>query len=173
MIRLRARYPNHIWAVDFVHDRLSNGQPYKMLTVLDEYTREALTVKVAIKIGSAEVLEALCPIFLERGTPTYIRSDNGPEFLAAPLRDWLRHIGIMPIRIYPGSPWEKGYNERFNGTLRREVLNAEWFTTTRQAQTIINQWLRGYLELHRRLHRQIALYPRYTGSFGPHQHVVV
>lgn len=157
MIRLRPRYPNHIWAVDFVHDRLSNGRPYKMLTVLDEYTREALTVKVAIKMGSAEVLEALYPILLERGTPTYIRSDNGPEFLAAPLRDWLRHVGIMPIRIYPGSPWENGYNERFNGTLRREVLNAEWFATTRQAQTVINQWLRQYNRI--RPHHALGMRP--------------
>ena len=147
VIRLRPKYPNHIWAIDFVHDRLSNGQPYKMLTVLDEYTREALCVTAAPKMGSAEVLEALYPLFLKRGKPDYLRSDNGPEFLAEPLQAWLGKVGIKPIQIYPGSPWENGYNERFNGTLRREVLNAEWFTTIRQARTVINQWLRQYNQI--------------------------
>lgn len=127
VIRLRPKYPNHIWAIDFVHDKLSNGRPYKMLTVLDEYTREALCVAVAAKMGAADVLEVLYPLLLKRGKPDYIRSDNGPEFSAAPFQNWLRRVGIEPIRIYPGSPWENGYNERFNGTLRREVLNAEWF----------------------------------------------
>jgi len=144
VIRLRPKYPNHIWAIDFVHDRLSNGRAYKMLTVLDEYTREALCVAVAAKMGAGDVLEVLYPLLLERGRPNYIRSDNGPEFAAAPFQDWLRRVGIQPIRIYPGSPWENGYNERFNGTLRREVLNAEWFTTTRQAQVVIDTWLRQY-----------------------------
>ena len=117
VIRLRPKYPNHIWAIDFVHDRLSNGRAYKMLTVLDEYTREALCVAVAAKMGAGDVLEVLYPLLLERGRPNYIRSDNGPEFAAAPFQDWLRRVGIQPIRIYPGSPWENGYNERFNGTL--------------------------------------------------------
>ncbi len=144
VIRLRPRYPNHVWAIDFVHDKLSNGRPYKMLTVLDEYTREALCVAVAPRMGSADVLEALYPLLLARGRPEYIRSDNGPEFVAAPLQEWLTKVGIKPIHIYPGSPWENGYNERFNGTLRREVLNAEWFTSINQARTVINQWLRQY-----------------------------
>jgi putative transposase len=124
VIRLRRKYPNHIWSIDFVHDRLSNGRSYKMLTVRDEYTREALCVSVAAKMGAADVLEALYPLLLKRGRPHYIRSDNGPEFAAAPFQDWLSRVGIQPVRIYPGSPWENGYNERFNGTLRREVLNA-------------------------------------------------
>ena len=144
VIRLRPRYPNHIWSIDFVHDKLSNGRPYKMLTVLDEYTREALCVAVALNMGSADVLEALYPLLLKRGKPTHIRSDNGPEFTSAPFLDWLTRVGIQPIQIYPGSPWENGYNERFNGTLRHEVLNAEWFATTRQAQIVINHWLRQY-----------------------------
>ena len=95
-------------------------------------------------MGADDVLEVLYPRLLRRGKPDYIRSDNGPEFAAAPFQDWLRRVGIEPIRIYPGSPWENGYNERFNGTLRREVLNAEWFTTTRQAQVVIDTWLRQY-----------------------------
>ena len=131
IIRLRPQYPNHIWSVDFVHDRLSNGRPYKMLTVLDEYTPQALCVVARPRMGSAEVLEALYPLLLRHGKPTYIRSDNGPEFIATALQTWLKKVGIKPIQIYPGSPWENGYNERFNGTLRREVLNAEWFSSIR------------------------------------------
>ena len=115
-----------------------------MLTVLDEYTREALCVVVADKMGAADVLEALYPLLLSRGKPHYIRSDNGPEFTAKPYREWLKRVGIEPIHIYPGSPWENGYNERFNGTLRREVLNTECFASTRQAQIVINQWLHQY-----------------------------
>ena len=96
IIRLRPQYPNHVWSIDFVHDRLSNGRSYKMLTVLDEYTREALCVKVATRMGSAEVLEALYPLLLRRGKPEYLRSDNGPEFSSAPFKDWLLRVGIKP-----------------------------------------------------------------------------
>ncbi len=131
VIRLRAKYPNHIWSVDLVHDKLSNGRPYKMLTGIDEYTREALSVAVVLNMGLADVLEALYPLLLKRGRPTNIRSDNGPEFTSAQFLDWLTRAGIQPIQIYPGSPWENGYNERFKGTLRREVFKAEWFATTR------------------------------------------
>ena len=144
IIRLRPQYPGHVWSIDFVHDKLSNGRSYKMLTVLDEYTREALCVAVKSRMGHAEVLDALYPLFLKRGKPTYLRSDNGPEFIARDLQAWLRKVGIQPIRIYPGSPWENGYNERFNGTLRREVLNGEWFSTIKQAQAVINTWLKQY-----------------------------
>lgn len=157
VIRLRPQYPNHVWSVDFVHDKLSNGRPYKMLTVLDEYTREALSVTVATKMGSAEVLDVLYPLLLKRGKPEYLRSDNGPEFSSGPFCDWLKRVGIAPIQIYPGSPWENGYNERFNGTLRREVLNAEWFATTKQAQTVINTWLRQYN--HVRPHQALGMRP--------------
>lgn len=157
VIRLRPKYPNHVWAIDFVHDKLSSGRPYKMLTVLDEYTREALCVAVAPRMGSADVWEALYPLLLKRGTPEYIRSDNGPEFVAAPLQEWLTKVGIKPIHIYPGSPWENGYNERFNGTLRREILNAEWFTSIDQARTVINQWLRQYN--HIRPHQALNMRP--------------
>jgi len=157
VIRLRPHYQNHVWSIDFVHDKLSNGRPYKMLTVLDEYTREALLVSVALKMGSTDVLEALYPLLLNRGRPEYLRSDNGPEFSSEPFKEWLTKGGIKPIRIYPGSPWENGYNERFNGTLRREVLNAEWFATTRQAQTVINQWLKQYN--HIRPHHALGMRP--------------
>jgi transposase InsO family protein len=157
IIRLRPQYPNHIWSVDFVHDRLSNGRPYKMLTVLDEYTRQALCVAVRPRMGSAEVLEALYPLLLRHGKPAYIRSDNGPEFIAGALQAWLKKVGIKPIQIYPGSPWENGYNERFNGTLRREVLNAEWFSSTRHAQIVIDKWMQQYN--HVRPHQALNMRP--------------
>ena len=157
IIRLRPQHPNHIWSIDFVHDKLSNGHSYKMLTVLDEYTREALRVAVKPKMNSADVLDALHPLLLRHGQPEYIRSDNGSEFIAVALQDWLRKVGIKPIQIYPGSPWENGYNERFNGTLRREVLNAEWFRTTKQAQIVIATWLRQYNRL--RPHQALKMPP--------------
>ena len=157
IIRLRPKYPNHVWAIDFIHDKLSNGTQYKMLTVLDEYTREALCVTVKPRMGNVEVLEALYPLFLARGKPDYIRSDNGPEFKAEAFQKWLSKVGIKPIRIYPGSPWENGYNERFNGTLRREVLNAEWFHTIDQARTVITRWLRQYN--HIRPHQALNMRP--------------
>ena len=109
---------------------ISNGRSYKMLTVLDEYTREALCVAVRSKMNANDVLDALHPLLIKHGKPEFIRSDNGPEFIATHLQDWLKKVGIKPMQIYPGSPWENGYNERFNGTLRKEVLNAEWFHTT-------------------------------------------
>jgi len=157
VIRLRPTHPNHIWSIDFVHDKLSNGRSYKMLTVLDEYTRQALCVAVRLTMSSADVLEAVYPLLLQHGKPEYIRSDNGPEFIAASLQEWLTRVGIKPIQIYPGSPWENGYNERFNGTLRKEVLNVEWFATTQQAQIVINQWLRQYN--HVRPHQALNMRP--------------
>ena len=116
-----------------------------------------LRVAVAFKMGSAEVLEALYPLLLKHGKPEYIRSDNGSKFIAAPLQEWLTRVGIKPIQIYPGSPWENGYNERFNGTLRHKVLNAEWFSTTEQAQIVINQWLEQYN--HVRPHQALGMRP--------------
>jgi len=157
IIRLRPTHPNHIWAIDFVHDKLSNGRSYKMLTVLDEYTRQALCVAVRPKMNANDVLDALHPLFMKHGKPEFIRSDNGPEFIATHLQDWLKRIGIKPMQIYPGSPWENGYNERFNGTLRKEVLNAEWFHTTRQAQVAINVWLRQYNQI--RPHHALNMKP--------------
>jgi len=147
VIRLRPHYANHIWSIDFVHDRLSNGRPYKMLTVLDEYTREALSVTVGIKMGANEVLEALYPLLLKRGQPAYLRSDNGPEFSAAPFQDWLRRVGITLMQIYPGSPWRTDttsasmapYAERcstLNGLQQR--ARPKRSSTTGSASTIIS-----------------------------------
>jgi transposase InsO family protein len=103
---MRPAHRNGIWSVDFLHDKLSNGRSYKMLTVLDEYTRPALCVTVRTRMVSADVLEALYPLLLKHGKPEYICSDNGPEFVAAPLQEWLTRVGIKPIQIHPSSPWE-------------------------------------------------------------------
>ena len=157
VIRLRPTHPNHIWAIDFVHDKLSNGRSYKMLTVLDEHTREALCVAVRSKMTANDVLDALHPVLMKHGKPEFIRSDNGPEFVALHFQDWLKRVGTQPLLIYPGSPWENGYNERFNGTLRREVLNVEWFHSTKKAQVAINTWLRQYNQI--RPHHALGMRP--------------
>ena len=157
IIRLRPNYPNHIWSIDFVHDRLSSGRSYKMLTVIDEYTREALCVEARPKMGAEEVLEALYPLLLKHGKPEFIRSDNGPEFVSEGFQAWLNTVGVKPIRIAPGSPWENGFNERFNGTLRREVLDTEWFHTLDQAQTVIGHWLKQYNQI--RPHQALGMRP--------------
>jgi putative transposase len=128
-----------------------------MLTVIDEYTREALCVAVRPKMNANDVLDVLFDLILKRGKPRFIRSDNGPEFIAEHLQTWLGKVSIEPIQIYPGSPWENGYNERFNGTLRNKVLNVEWFHTVHQAQTAINVWLRQYN--HIRPHRGLNMRP--------------
>ena len=157
IIRLRPTHRNHVWSVDLVHDKLSNGRRYKMLTVLDEFTRQALAVEVGTRITSDDVLEVLYRLFLRHDKPEFVRSDNGPEFVAEAMQAWLERVGVKPIRIYPGSPWENGYNERFNGTLRREVLNAEWFATTKQAQIVIDCWLKQYN--HTRPHQALNMRP--------------
>lgn len=140
-----------------MHDRLSSGRKYKMLTVIDEYTREAMCIAVAPKMDAAEVLEALYPLLLKHGKPEFIRSDNGPEFVSEVFQTWLKTAGVKPIRIYPGSPWENGYNERFNGTLRREVLNAEWFVSIEQAKAVIGKWLHQYNRI--RPHQSLGMRP--------------
>ena len=141
---MRPLYPNHIWSVDFVQDRLFRGRRYKMLTVIDEYTRQCMTVHAQFQLTSQDVLETLSECFIRYGKPEYIRSDNGSEFKAGVLQQWLRTVDVEPIYSYPGSPWENGYNERFNGTLRHEVLNPEVFYSLDEAQAVIAQWIHQY-----------------------------
>ncbi|SLN58078.1 Integrase core domain protein [Roseovarius albus] len=137
-------HPNHIWAIDFVHDKLSNGRSYKMLTVLDEYTREALCVAVRPKMNANDVLDALHPLLMKHGQPEFIRSDNGPEFIAQAVRDWIAAVGAKTAYIEPGSPWENGYCESFNARFRDELLNGEVFYTLREAQVVIEKWRKHY-----------------------------
>jgi len=139
-IRLRATHPNHVWSYDFVMDRTHNGKAFRMLTVIDEYTHECLTIKTQRQLNSTDVLDCLNALFLERGVPEYIRSDNGAEFTAIAVREWLSTVGVRTLFIEPGSPWENGYNESFNGKLRDELLNGEIFYTLKEAQILIEQW---------------------------------
>ena len=126
-IRLRPLYRHHVWAYDFVADQPHDGRRLKMLAVLDEYSRECLAIVVARSLQSDDVLETLSELFAEHGPPANIRSDNGPEFTATAVREWLRQLGVKTLFIEPGSPWENGYNESFNGTLGDEVLKREIF----------------------------------------------
>ena len=143
-VRLRAEYPNHVWSYDIVFDRTHDGRPLRMLTVVDEFTRECLAIKVERSIRSEEVLECLADLFLLRGTPAYLRSDNGAEFIATAVREWLRRLEVQPLFIEPGSPWENGYVESFNGKLRDELLNGEIFYTLMEAKVLIERWRQEY-----------------------------
>lgn len=143
-IRLRPLYPNHVWSYDFVADKLACGKSIRMLTVIDEYTRECLAIRVAYRLKSDDVLDVLSDLFLLKGMPDYIRSDNGSEFTAHTLREWLKELKVRTAYIEPGSPWENGFNERFNGSLRDECLNGELFYTLKEAQVIIESWRKEY-----------------------------
>ena len=134
----------HVWAYDFVQDRTHDGRRFRMLTVIDEYTRECLAIVVARRLASDDVLQALCDLFVERGPPGHIRSDNGPEFVAKVVRGWLGRVGVTTLFIEPGSPWENGYIESFNGKLRDELLNLEVFYTLLEAEVLVGQWRRHY-----------------------------
>ncbi len=143
-VRLRPQHPNHVWAYDFVADRTYDGKPFRMLTVIDEFTRECLAVVVDRKLKSHDVIESLSELFLQRGAPEHIRSDNGPEFCAKAVRGWLTNLGVGPLFIEPGSPWENGYNESFNGKLRDELLDREIFYTLKEAMAVIEKWRQEY-----------------------------
>lgn len=143
-IRLKPLFPNHVWSYDFVNDRLSNGKKIRMLTVIDEYTRKCLMIRVDYQLKSDDVIDVLSTLFLTQGIPDYIRSDNGSEFTAHVLQDWLKGLGVKVAYIEPGSPWENGFNERFNGSLRDECLNLEYFHTLQEARVIIGEWVNEY-----------------------------
>ena len=143
-IRLRPLYPNHIWSYDFVEDRTHNGRKYRMLNVIDEFTRECLAIRVNRKLRSTDVIDALSDLFILRGIPGHIRSDNGPEFVAMAVREWIAAVGAKTAYIERGSPWENGYCESFNSKLRDELLNGEIFYTLQEAKVIIENWRRHY-----------------------------
>ena len=143
-VRLRPCWPGHVWAYDFVQDRTSDGRHFRMLTVIDEYTRECLAIVVARRLTSDDVLQALTDLFVERGSPDHIRSDNGAEFTAKVVRAWLERIGVRTLFIERGSPWENGYNESFNGKLRDELLDREIFYSLREAVVLTERWRQHY-----------------------------
>jgi len=146
-IRLRPCWRNHVWSYDFVLDRLQSGKKIRMLTVIDEYTRKCLAIRVGSTLKSDDVLDTLSTLFITEGTPDYIRSDNGSEFTAKTLREWIESVSVKTAYIEPGSPWENGYNESFNGKLRDELLNMEIFYSLKEAQVLIEQWRRHYNEV--------------------------
>jgi len=143
-VRLRPERANHVWAYDFVEDRTRDGRKIRMLNVVDEFTRECLCIRVGRKLGSSDVIDVLTDLFIARGTPGYIRSDNGPEFVAVAVQGWITGIGAKTAYIEPGSPWENGYVESFNGKLRDELLNMEVFNTLLEAKVLIEQWRTHY-----------------------------
>ena len=143
-IRLRPERPNHVWAYDFVMDRTRDGRAVRMLAVIDEYTRECLAIRVGRRIRSTDVIVVLAELMVTRGVPEHIRSDNGPEFTAKAVREWLERVGSKTLYIEPGSPWENGYVESFNGKLRDELLDREVFNTLREAQILVERYRQTY-----------------------------
>jgi putative transposase len=141
-----ATRPNQVWTYDFVHDWCANGQQLKILTVVDEFTRESLAVETRTSLKSQAVIEVLGRLQRERGAPVFLRSDNGAEFTADRVRDWLAEQHISTLYIEPGSPWQNAFGESFNGRLRDECLNAEWFGNSREAKVVIESWRRHYNE---------------------------
>ena len=140
----KAKGRNHGWSWDFVHDRTDNGGPLKMMTLIDEYTRKCLDIRVARQLTSADVLSVLSEAIEEEGAPSYIRSDNGSEFIALQVQQWLSDKNIKAIYIDPGSPWQNGFIESFHNRLRDECLNREVLLSVAEAQVVIEQWRQTY-----------------------------
>ena len=165
-VRQRAEHVNHVWAHDFVSDQTADGRTLKFLTVEDEFTREALAIEVERSITSADVIETLRYLFEVRGAPRHIRSDNGPEFVARALREWLAESGVGTLYIEPGAPWENGFNESFNSRFRDELLNRKLFTSLTEAKVVTEDYRLEYN--HRRPHSSLGyLTPaRFAASCG-------
>lgn len=143
-VRLRPERPNHVWSYDFVQDRTHDGRVYRTLNIIDEFTKEALMIRVKRKLNSTDVVDALTDLFILCGPPEYIRADNGAEFIAKKVRASIGAVGVKTAFIAPGSPWENGYCESFNARFRDELLNGEVFYSLREAQILIERWRRHY-----------------------------
>jgi transposase InsO family protein len=144
IVRLKAEFPKHVWSYDFMEDRTHNGVKFRILNIIDEFTRECLAVRVGRSLTHQVVIEVLTELFIERGVPVHIRSDNGSEFTAKRVRSWLKRLDVKPLFIEPGSPWENGYVESFNGKMRDELLAREIFYSLKEAQVLIEMWRRQY-----------------------------
>ena len=166
-IRLRPNWPHHVWAYDFVMARTHDGRAFRMLTIIDEYTRECLAIDVARRLRSDDVLYRLAALFVDRGPPDHIRSDNGAEFTATAVREWLARVGVKTLYIEPGSPWENGYNESFNGKLRDELLNGEIFYSLKEAQVLIERWRQHYNTV--RPHSALGYRPPAPATIAPNR----
>ena len=151
-LRLRPEHPNHVWSYDFVEDRTHDGRKFRMsrqtlcvcADVIDEFTRECLAIRIDRKLDSTAVIDVLSDLFVLRGVPGHVRSDNGPEFIAKVVRDWIAAVGARTAFIEPGSPWENGYCESFNSKLRDELLNGEIFYSLAEAKIVIESWRHHY-----------------------------
>ncbi len=166
-IRLRPERKNHVWSYDFVFARTSDGRSIKMLNMIDEYTRECLAIKVGRQLRSQDVLECLGDLFIRRGVPDHIRSDNGAEFTAHAVREWLKRLGVKTLYIEPGSPWENGYIESFNGKLRDELLNGELLDTLLEARVLTERWRQEYNQI--RPHSSLGYKPPAPETIVPLQ----
>jgi putative transposase len=143
-IRLRPERSNHVWSYDFVEARTHDGRKFRMLNLIDEFSRECLAIRVDRRLRSIDVIDVLSDLFILHGVPDHIRSDNGPEFIAKAVREWIVAVGAKTAYIEPGSPWENGYCESFNSKLRDELLNGEIFYSLAEAKIIIESWRRHY-----------------------------
>ena len=164
-IRLRAERPNHVWSYDFVEDRTHEGRKYRMLNVIDEFTHECLAIRVERKLKAIDVIDVLSDLFILRGVPEHIRSDNGPEFVAKAVQDWIAAVGAKTAYIMPGSPWENGFIESFNARLRDELLDGEIFYSLNEATVVIESWRRHYNTL--RPHGSLGYKPPAPEVFVP------
>jgi len=167
LVRLRPERKNHVWSYDFVFDRTNDGRSLKMLNIIDEYTRECLAIKVGRQLRSQDVIECLGDLFVRRGIPDHIRSDNGAEFTAHVVRRWLKRLGIKTLYIEPGSPWENGYIESFNGKLRDELLNGEVLDTLLETRVLTERWRREYNQI--RPHSSLGYRPPAPETIAPLQ----
>jgi putative transposase len=143
-LRLRAERPNHVWSYDFVEDRTHEGRKYRMLNIIDEFTHECLAIRIDRKLKSVDVIDGLSDLFILRGVPERLRSDNGPEFVAKAVQDWIAAVGAKAAYIAPGSPWENGFIESFNARLRDELLDGEIFYSLAEARIVVESWRRHY-----------------------------
>jgi transposase InsO family protein len=153
IVRHRAAYRNHVWCYDFVKDQTADGRPLKMLPIEDEFTRESLSIDVNRSITAVDVIETLKHLFAVRGAPAFIRSDNGPEFIAQAIRAFLSGAGVGTLYIEPGSPWQNAYSESFNSRFRDELLNGELFTSLLEAKVVVEDYRLDYN--HRRPHSSL------------------
>jgi putative transposase len=166
-VRLRPQYRNHVWSYDFMSERTSAGKPLGFLNIIDEYSRECLRIHIDRKISSFNVIDELADLFITRGIPDHIRSDNGPEFVSKTIRGWLQRLGVKTLFIEPGSPWENGYIESFNGKFRDELLNGEIFDTITEARILSEKWRKQYNQ--KRPHSSLGYKPPAPETFIPLQ----
>ena len=164
-IRLRAERPNHVWSYDFVEDRTHEGRKYRMLNIVDEFTHECLAIRIDRKLKSTDVIDVLSDLFILRGVPEHIRSDNGPEFVAKAVQKWITAVGARTAYITPGSPWENGFIESFNARLRDELLDGEIFYSLKEARIVIESWRHHYNTV--RPHESLGYKPPAPEVFVP------